>query len=432
MKTEDQLPSVKNVLTMKPIRTNTLIVGAGQAGLATSYYLKLLGYDHIVLDRAEKAADMWRNQTWDSFTFVTPNWSLRMPGADYAGENRNEFMARRMIIEFFEDYITRFNLPVKFDIDVKSVAQISDEGYLIKTNGPDFVARNVVIATGFFQSPKNPRFSHKISPNVRQLHSSQYRNPFSLPEGSVLVVGSGQSGGQIAQELFRAGRKVFLSVGRAGRVPRRYRGRDIIEWLELIGLFDLTPEQLPPGMGKFDGIPHLSGVGGGRTINLHEFARDGITLLGHVIDANQNIISLAPDLHATLEMVDSFESNATAAIDEYISTNGIDAPEVILPKHKHGFQQRLLENVDLRKERINTIIWCTGFNFDYSMVKLPVFDADGFPVQSKGVTNFPGLYFVGMPWMPSERSGVLFGIGEAARHIASQITEHSQVRHATT
>jgi len=417
---------------MAPIKTNTLIVGAGQAGLATSYYLTLLGYDHIVLDRAEKAADMWRNQTWDSFTFVTPNWSFRMPGADYTGENRDEFMPRQMIIEFFENYISRFNLPVKFNTDVKSVAQISDESYLVKTNGPDFEAKNVIIASGFFQSPKNPRFSNKISSDVRQLHSSQYRNPFSLPDGAVLVVGSGQSGGQIAHELLKAGRKVFLSVGRAGRVPRRYRGRDIITWLELIGIFDLTPEQLPPGLGKFDGIPHLSGVNGGRTIDLHEFARDGMTLLGHVTDANNNIIFVAPDLHASLELVDSFERNATAAIDEYILTNNIDAPEVRLPQHKFGFQQGLPESIDLKKEQINTIIWCTGFAFDYSMVKLPVFDADGFPIQTKGVTNYPGLYFVGMPWMPSERSGTLFGIGEAARYIVSQITEHSQVRHATT
>ena len=409
------------------MKTNTLIVGAGQAGLATSYYLTLHGYEHIVLDRAEKAADMWRNRTWDSFTFVTPNWSFRMPGTDHTGKNRDEFMPRRLIIQFFENYITQFNLPVKFNTDVNSVVQIPDEGYLVNTNGPDFVAKNVIIASGFFQDPKNPRFSSKISSDVLQLHSNQYRNPVSVPEGAVLVVGSGQSGSQIAQELFRSGRKVFLSVGRAGRVPRRYRGRDIIEWLELIGLFDLTPEQLPPGMGKFDGIPHLSGVGGGRTINLHEFARDGITLLGHAIDANKNIISLAPDLHVTLEMVDNFESNATAAIDEYISTNRIDAPEEKLSQHKDGFQQVILESIDLRKEKINTIIWCTGFTFDYSMVKLPVFDADGFPIQSKGVTNYPGLYFVGMPWMPTEKSGALFGIGEAARHVASQITEQSPV-----
>jgi putative flavoprotein involved in K+ transport len=412
---------------MEIIKTSTLIVGAGQAGLAASYYLNLNGHDHIVLDRSDKPADMWRNRTWDSLTFVTPNWTCKMPGVELNGKSRDGFMPRKEIIEFFEDYILKFRLPVKYKTEVISVVRSVDGDYRIKTNGPDYIAKNVVIASGFFQHPKKPGFALKIAADIHQLHSTQYRNPRSVPDGAVLVVGSGQSGCQIAEELLRAGRKVFLSIGRAGRVPRRYRGKDIIEWLDKVGLFDLTVEQLPPGLGKFDGIPHLSGFDGGHTINLHQFARDGMRLLGHVIDADQNVISLKPDLYKSVEEVDQFEVDATMMIDEYIAKAKLEVPKEIIPQYRDAYQQEIIECLDLTKEKISTIIWCIGYTFDYSMVRLPVFDQDGFPIQSRGVTNETGLYFVGMPWMPTERSGTLFGIGDAAKYIASHITERSQV-----
>jgi putative flavoprotein involved in K+ transport len=283
----------------------------------------------------------------------------------------------------------------------------------------------VVIATGFFQQPKIPGFAMHLSSDIHQLHSSQYRNPDSLPNGAVLVVGSGQSGGQITEELYRAGRKVFLCVGTAGRAPRRYRGKDIIKWLEILGFFNLTPEQLPPGMGKFDGIPHLSGTNGGHTINLHQFARDGVTLLGHLRGATGHRVSIAPDLHKNLAIIDQFEGDVTRMIDDHIQENGLDAPAEDLPQLRDGYEQPIIEALDLKQEGINTILWARGYTFDYSMVKLPVFDQDGFPVQSGGVTHYPGLYFVGIPWMPSEKTGFLVGVGESARHIVNCIAEAS-------
>jgi putative flavoprotein involved in K+ transport len=401
----------------------TVIVGGGQAGLATSYYLTQYGHEHVVLEQSEKTASVWRNRSWDSFTLVTPNWAFRMPGAAYDGANRDDFMPRNKVIAFFEDYIKKFKLPVKYQTQVLSIEIADNEGYLIQTNERTYKAKNVVIATGFFQQPQIPGFAPHISSDIHQLHSSQYRNPESLPEGAVLVVGSGQSGSQIAEELYRAGRKVFLCVGTAGRAPRRYRGKDIIEWLEMLGFFNLTPDQLPPGMGKFDGVPHLSGTKGGHTINLHQFAHDGVTLLGHLCGATNNIISIAPDLHKNLEIVDQFELDATHMIDGYIQTNKLDAPTEDLPQLRNGYEQPILETLDLKKEGINTIIWAMGYTFDYSLVKLPVFDQDGFPIQSSGITYYPGLYFVGIPWMPSEKSGFLIGVGESARHIASCIAE---------
>jgi putative flavoprotein involved in K+ transport len=249
----------------------------------------------------------------------------------------------------------------------------------------------------------------------------------------VLVVGSVQSGCQIAEELYQQGRKVFLSTGSAGRVPRRYRGKDIIEWLLLSGLFDLTPEQLPPGLGKFTGIPHFSGTNGGRSLNLHQFARDGVTLLGHLRDVGQDEVGqdgmrqdkvwFHPDLHENLAKADQFELGALTMVDDYIEANGLDAPLEELPRLRDGYEQPSIEELDLKAAGISTIIWAMGYTFDYSLVKLPVRDGDGFPIQTRGVTNYPGLYFVGIPWMPSEKSGALFGVGESARHIASTIAE---------
>jgi putative flavoprotein involved in K+ transport len=243
----------------------------------------------------------------------------------------------------------------------------------------------------------------------------------------VLVVGSGQSGCQIAEELYQHRRKVFLSTGRAGRVPRRYRGKDVIEWLDLIGFFDLTPEQLPPGMGRFEGIPHISGTRGGHTLNLHQFTRDGVTLLGHLRGASGDKVWFAPDLHENLAQVDQFEVEVLSAVDGYIQASGLDAPTEEVTKPQDGYEQPIIEELDLKAAGISTVIWAMGYSFDYSLVKLPVLDSEGFPIQTSGITRYPGLYFVGLPWMPSERTGFVLGVGDSARHIASAIAKTSPV-----
>lgn len=399
----------------------TIVIGAGQAGLATSYYLTQHTQEHLVIEQSDKAASVWPSRSWDSFTLVTPKWAFKMPGVASSADERDRFMSRDEVIKFFEDYIRTFKPPIKYNTKVLTIS-IGDDGcYIITTSDAVYTAKNVVIATGFFQHPRIPPFAKHISTEIKQLHSSAYRKPASVPEGAVLIVGSGQSGCQIAEELLNAGRKVFLCVGTAGRVPRRYRGKDIIEWLQMIGLFELTPEQLPPGMGKFEGIPHLTGADGGHTINLHQFARDGITLLGHLHHAEENKIVFAPDLHNSLSVVDNFESEAITMIDDYIAKNELNQPEEILLQLRDGYEQPLIEELDLTEAGINTIIWATGYSFDYSMIKLPVLDQDGFPIQSRGAAEYPGLYFVGMPWMPSEKSGFLLGVAESAQHIVSNI-----------
>jgi putative flavoprotein involved in K+ transport len=401
----------------------TVIVGGGQAGLATSYYLSQHGREHVVLEQAAQAGNVWRNERWDSFTLVTPNWAFRIPGAEYNGADHDGFMPRDQVIAYFDRYVKRFQPPIQYNTRVVSVKLMDHKGYRVQTPERTFTANNVVMATGFFQQPKIPLSAAGLSPSISQLHSSAYRNPASLPAGAVLVVGTGQSGCQIAEELYQRGRQVFLCTGSAGRAPRRYRGKDIIEWLHEIGFFDLTPDQLPAGMSKFEGIPHVSGTNGGHTLNLHQFARDGVTLLGHLRGAVNDKVLLAPDLYKNLAKADQFELEVLKAIDGYIQANGLDAPAEELPHLRDGYEQPVIEVLDLKTAGVNTVIWAMGYTFDYSLVKLPVCDGDGFPIQTRGVTRDAGLYFVGLPWMPSEKSGFLLGVGESAQHVASRIVQ---------
>ncbi len=400
----------------------TVIIGGGPAGLSTSYYLNQFNKEHAILEKSEMIAHPWRNERWDSFTLVTPNWALfRIPGSEMNGESPDGFLPKDKIVKFFEGYVDKHKLPVQYNTNVLSVEPDDGKGYIIKTSRDSIKAKNVVVASGFQRAPRVPKISQKISGDIMQIHSSKYRNPDLLPEGAVLIVGSGQSGTQQAEELFQAGRKVFLCVGSAGRLPRCYREKDIIKWLDEMGIFNLTPEQLPPGVGKFRAIPQLTGKNGGYTINLHKFAKDGIKLLGRLKDVEGSKVFLAPDLYNSLAMVDQFEIEVVKMIDQYIQESKLNVPEEKLPELKDGYNQPLIDELDLKSENIKTIIWAGGYDWEFSFVKLPVFDSDRFPIQHRGVTNSPGLCFVGLPWMPSEKTGFLVGISEGAKNVADYI-----------
>jgi putative flavoprotein involved in K+ transport len=409
-------------------RIETVIVGAGQAGLATSYWLTQQGREHIVLEQADRPAHVWQDERWDSFTLVTPNWANRMPGISFSETDPDGYMPRQDVSALFDHYVEQFQLPVRYNTRVNTIEPLDDGGYRVETDTGLMAATNVVIATGFFQQPRIPAWTTDLSPEITQLHSSRYRNPESLPSGAVLVVGSAQSGCQIAEELYQRGRTVYLATGSVGRAPRRYRGQDVIAWIDRLGIIDMLPEHLPPGMSKFGGVPQLTGANGGHTINLHQFARDGVTLLGHLrgADGGGSRLVFAPDLHANLATSDGFEQMATHAIDEYIAASGIDAPVEELPQLRDGFDQLLLESLDLRAAGVSTIIWATGFTFDYRLIQLPVTDGDGFPIQENGISRYPGLSFVGMAWMPTERAGFLIGVGDRAEQIASRIVESAR------
>jgi putative flavoprotein involved in K+ transport len=402
---------------------DTLIIGAGQAGLSLSYYLTRQQRPHILLDKAGQLADAWRNHRWDSFTLVTPNWHIRLPGGEYHGDDPDGFMPRDEVVGYLERYAAGFNAPVRCGVAATAV-KAEGIGYRVRTAQGDYQAANVVIATGAFQLPKIPPSSASIPPGITQLHSGEYRNPEALPTGAVLVVGSGQSGCQIAEELYQSGRKVYLCVGdSAGRIPRRYRGKDITWWLVQTGFFNRTVDQLPSPMARFAANPQFSGKAGGHTLSLHKFAREGVTLLGRFSGLDGNKVLLTPDLYKKLEKIDKSEADLVKGIDEYISKNGIDAPEETIPSDRDGYAAPIITELDLNAAGITCIIWAGGYKYDFSWIYLPILGDDGFPVQQRGATAFPGLYFLGLPWLSTFKSSLLLGVGEDAAYIASKIEE---------
>ena len=399
----------------------TLIIGGGQGGLSVSYFLKQAGREHLVLEAATQVANAWRNDRWDSFYLNTPNWAFRLPGGEYNGPQPDGFMPHAEIVRSFEQYVGENTLPVQYEVRATSVER-QGSVYKVETNQGTYLTRHVVIATGLFQSSKIPQSGANLNGEVLQLTSGKYRHPSALPPGAVLVVGSAQSGCQIAEELYQSGRKVYLCVGSAGRVPRRYRGRDIFEWMDQSGFWSRTADKLPSMQARFTGNPQVSGTRGGHNLNLHQFYRDGVVLLGRLQDIQAGELVLAADLHENLRKVDQVEVNILKMVDEFISTNGLDVPPEQIPIFTDAYQSPQITRLDLKAAGISTVIWALGYNFDFSLVRLPVFDSFGFPLSTRGETTYPGLYFAGLPWLPGQKSGLLLGVAENAAHVAQMIT----------
>ena len=405
---------------------DTVVVGGGQAGLSISYHLTKAKREHVVLERKSTVGSSWRSR-WDSFTLVTPNWMLRLPGFPYEGDEPDGFLARDEVVRYLEDYAKLFDPPIRFQTTVTSVHRDAEgTHYFVETGDTTFRTRNVVVATGSFQEPKIPPASARFPDNIVQIHSHEYRNPEKLPQGAVLVVGTGQSGCQIAEELYKSGRKVYLCVGHAGRIPRRYRGREMGWWLNDLGWFDETVDKLPSRKAKFEGSQHLTGKNGGYDLNLHRFARDGVVLLGRLKDVHQGKVVLHSNLKENLASADKFASALRKAIDEYIDKKGLKVPrEPDRPEPRDGYDAHSILELDLKSAGIRCVVWATGYRFDYAWVNLPVFDEDGYPIQRRGVTKFPGLYFLGLHWLHTGKSGLLFGVGDDAEHVASTIASRS-------
>jgi putative flavoprotein involved in K+ transport len=400
-------------------RTETIVIGGGQAGLAMSHLLTDAGRDHVVLERSTRIGETWRSR-WDSFTLVTPNWTLRLPGHEYRGDEPDSFSTREQVVSHLEDYAASFGPPLRTGVEVSGI-EADDGSYVVRTSEGDFAAPRVVVAGGTFQRARVPAVGNEAPVGVTQMHSRDYRNPASLPEGGVLVVGSGQSGAQIALELLESGRDVYLCVGGAGRLERRYRGRDTTRWLGDMGFFDQTVDDLDSPAERFQANPHVSGRDGGMTLNLHWFARDGMTLLGRLEGFDGGHAVFRDDLHEKLEAADTMAGEMCAGIDAYIKEAGIDAPEEELPTPRHGFEQPQIDRLDLSDAGIGTILWAAGHRFDFGWVEPAELDDFGYPIQRRGITNRPGLYFLGLHWMHTIGSGLFYGVGDDARHIAEHI-----------
>jgi putative flavoprotein involved in K+ transport len=395
---------------------DTLIVGGGQAGLAMSAHLSARGLSHLVLERY-RIAERWRSERWDSLVANGPAWHDRFPILDFPDLEPHVFAPKERIADYFEQVAKQIKAPVRCGVEVTEVTPEAD-GYQVKTSQGVIKARNVVVATGPFQKPLIPAAVPEGS--IVQVHSSGYKNPAQLPQGAVLVVGAGASGSQIADELLRAGRKVYLSVGPHDRPPIRYRGKDFCWWLGVLGHWDAKTRR--PGMEHV--TIAVSGAHGGRTVDFREFAARGMTLLGRVGDYRDGILQISGDLRANIEGGDRHYLATLNEADAYATAQGLDLPEepearLIAPMPDCVIKP--LRELDLAASGITSIVWATGFKSDYSWLQVDAFDDQGRPAHRRGVTETVGLYFLGLPWLASRASPFIWGVWRDAEYLAEQI-----------
>ena len=405
-----------------------IVVGGGQAGLSVSYCLKQQGIDHLVLE-GHQVAHSWRDERWDTFCLVTPNWQCKLPGYAYAGSDPKGFMLKDEIVSYVEGYQAKFDLPVREGVMVESLTEIPGGGtpgggtarFELATSQGVFTAQQVVVATGAYHKASLPSYVSEIPAAVVHLHSSNYKNPEALPEGAVLVVGTGQSGAQIAEDLHLAGRAVHLAVGNAPRCARRYRGRDVVEWLEDLGYYEIPIDQHTNREQVRDKTNHyVTGRDGGRDIDLRKMAVEGMKLYGPLSAVAAGVGHFKPELKQNLDSADAVYRSINRTIDAYIEKQNISAP--IEADYTAPWEPQIeAETLDLVAAGISTIVWCAGFVSDFGWVKPPVLDTRGFPQHRRGVTEVPGLYFIGLPWLHTWGSGRFSGVGRDAEFLVDRI-----------
>ena len=399
-----------------------IVIGGGQAGLSISYCLKQQGVAHHVFEKHRIGHD-WRARRWDSFCLVTPNWQCKLPGFPYAGDDPHGFIPKQEIVQYLEDYAASFAPPISEGVAVERMRRNADGVFEVETSAGAFSANQVVIATGGYHTPSVPRMAERLPADIVQLHSSAYRNADALPEGAVLVVGTGQSGCQIAEDLHWAGRQVHLSVGSAPRSPRQYRGKDAIDWLDEIGYYAIPIHAHPKKERvKAQANHYLTGRNGGHEIDLRRFALEGMKLHGRLKDIHGALFEFRDDLKANLDNADVVAQGIKNMIDQHIARAGIDAP--IEPTYQPPWSpsEESLP-LDLREADIRSVVWATGYTSDFRWVEVPVFDGRGEPSHQRGVTPVPGLYFLGLPWLYTWGSGRFAQVGEDAEYLAEAITQ---------
>lgn len=410
-------------MTAKSRHFPVVVVGGGQAGLAVSYCLKQKGIEHIVFEK-EAIAHSWASKRWDTFCLVTPNWQCQLPGYAYAGDDPHGFMHRDEIVQYVRDYAQFFNPPVEEGVAVKKIRQ-SSAAFEIETSVGECTADQIVIAIGGYHRPNIPRMAEKLPNNVVQLHSSTYKRAADLPDGGVLVVGTGQSGCQIAEDLHLAGRQVHLCVGGAPRSPRKYRGKDVVDWLDRLGYYDLSIDKHPQKESVRTKTNHyVTGRGGGREIDLRQFALEGMRLYGKLnrvaLGSDETTLFFNDDLQQNLDYADSVAESIKGTIDKYIEEAQIEAP--VEPPYQPVWQpQDIPESIELSAANISSIIWSTGYHTDFSWIEVPAFDGKGYPTHRRGVTSVDGLYFLGLPWLYTWGSGRFSGIARDAAYLADCI-----------
>jgi putative flavoprotein involved in K+ transport len=398
-----------------------IVVGGGQAGLSISYCLKEHEIDHVVLEKA-RIGNSWRTERWDTFCLVTPNWQCQLPGHPYQGPDPKGFMQREAIVEYLDSYVASFRPPVREGIEVTSlVPSRAGGGFGLETTSGFFTAEHVVIATGSYHRTRVLPCARELPSDVVQVHSAYYRNPEGLPPGDVMVVGTGQSGCQIAEDLHLAGRRVHLCVGNAPRCARRYRGKDVVEWLHEMGYYDIPIGEHPNKEQVRDKTNHyVTGRDGGHDIDLRQFAREGMRLYGPLEDIRRGVLHFAPGLKRHLDEADDVYRSINRTIDAFIAKTGIHAP--VEPEYAPVWEPEAEpSSLDCRAAGVKSVVWSTGFDTDFGWVKAPVFDDAGRVRHDRGVTPVQGLYFIGLPWLFTWGSGRFSGVGRDARHIVARI-----------
>jgi putative flavoprotein involved in K+ transport len=410
----------------------TIVIGAGQAGLAASWHLARRGVEHVVLERA-RIGDTWRTQRWDSFVLNTPAWMNHLPGVEDDLGPRDGFPSRAAWVEHLEEYARRFALPVRTGIEVTALKRIPDGTFAVRTRGSDepIVGRAVIVASGVQREPRIPALAGDLPPDVLQLHTAAYRNPGALPPGAVLVVGAAQSGGQIVEDLLDAGRTVHLATSRVGRVRRRTRGRDTLEWLVPAGFMDLPTGHLPDPGERFAPQPITSGVGRyGHTLSLQWLEARGAHLLGRLRAIDGGRLLFDDDLGANIRFGDETSAQATRMINERLAAVGLDAGVPPLeddpadvphpdPGSVHG-----PTTLDLADAAISTVVWATGFRPSMAWLPADLLDERGALSHRGGVAAVPGLYARGFPWLRTRGSGIVYGIDRDAEAVVDRAVEH--------
>lgn len=402
-----------------PQQTEVVVVGGGQAGIAASYHLRSRGISHVVLER-ERIAERWRSARWDSLVANGPAWHDRFPVLEFSDCDPDDFAPKDRVAAYFVEMVEKFSLPVVEGVEVKKVVRDVDcGGFHVETTAGDISARYVIAATGAFQLPSFPQIVPD-SAGIQQIHSSGYKNPAQLPDGAVLVVGAGSSGVQIADELQRSGRKVFLAVGAHDRPPQRYRGRAFVWWLGTLGLW----EKATPAAGAEHVTIAVSGARGGRTIDFRDLARDGITLLGRAESFADGVMRFKEGLVEDIRKGDENYLSMLDMADEYVQRTGMSLPEEPAARELGELPESVLRPIlemDLAAVGVRSIVWATGFKSDYSWLPAEATDANGEPLHARGVSSAPGIYFLGLPWQSHRGSTFIWGAWHDADYVAEKI-----------
>jgi putative flavoprotein involved in K+ transport len=420
-RSNQNIPSFQKdtAMTVDTTSIDTLVVGAGQAGVAMSEHLSKLGVPHLVLERA-RIAERWRTGRWDSLVANGPAWHDRFPNLEFADFDPDAFASKEQVADYFVAYAEKFEAPIRTGVEVtKVVRNAGRPGFTIETSEGTIEANRVVVATGPFQRAVIPPIAPQDS-RLTQIHSADYRNPAQLPEGGVLVVGAGSSGVQIADELQRAGKRVYLSVGAHDRPPRAYRGRDFCWWLGVLGEWDA--EVMKPGREHV--TIAVSGSRGGHTVDFRRLANQGIILVGLTKSFADGVVTFEADLAENIARGDENYLSLLDAADAYAERNGLDLPEEpearIIPADPECVTHPL-HDLDLAKAGVTSIVWATGYAVDFSWLNVNAFDEKGKPKHQRGVSKEPGIYFLGLPWLSRRGSAFIWGVWHDAKHIADHI-----------